>query len=663
MCAPTAAASPAVSSRIGTVCETCETTLWSSPMTSPTPAAPGPTPPRRPWRVIYYLLAAFNILIVCGSLYLNYRVTDLYVHAVASNQDWGQLMADYLALERLASDANAAGNDVFETRDPARESKRMRSAHAAFDERMAALRKDLADSAPPASVPSLREGLAEIERTMGGMVAEAEQVFAALSRQDEAATRHMAAMDRWYAELLAAFREQRARFGLARAPRPVRAPESPSEAKLPRWQRFERQTSLAASMQRWEWVTGGLIGLMVAGAVVYGRRLAQQMDEDGRERARYIAALSEARETLEQRVLERTEALRRSEAELRGAASEWQQTFEAIESPVLLVDLDGRLVRANRAASVRTGPSDEALAGRLLTAIGGGEPWRCAAGLVARVAESRQSAAAQVHDPASGGTWDVAANLVSHLGQGERAIVVARDITRMVELQERVGREERMTAMGSLVAGVAHEVRNPLFGISGTLETLSARLGPNATFDKYFAMLKRDVARLRSLMQDLLDYGKPARLALAPTDLEAVVAEAIRACEPLAEGRRVAVEIPDGLPAVSMDRPRMVQVFENLIRNALQHSPPGGRVIVGAETKDPQAVCCSVRDFGPGFPGEDLPRLFEPFFTKREGGTGLGLSIAQRIVEEHGGFIVAENHREGGAAVRLTLRLAGAKDA
>jgi signal transduction histidine kinase len=211
--------------------------------------------------------------------------------------------------------------------------------------------------------------------------------------------------------------------------------------------------------------------------------------------------------------------------------------------------------------------------------------------------------------------------------------------------------------MGSLVAGVAHEVRNPLFGISGTLETLSVRLGPNGAYDKYFAMLKHDVGRLRTLMQDLLDYGRPARLALAPTAVADVVAEAARACEPLAEGLRVEVRIADGLPPVRVDRPRMVQVFENLIRNALQHSPAGGRVVVEAGREESAAVWCSVRDFGPGFRAEDQPRLFEPFFTKREGGTGLGLSIAQRIVEQHGGSIVAENHPEGGAVVKLTLGL------
>lgn len=508
-------------------------------MSATAPDVPEPTPPRLPWHVIYYLLAGFDILTVCGSLYLNYRVTDLYVQAVASNQEWGQLMADHTALERLAAEVNAAGNDVFESQDAATESKRMRSAQAAFSERMQALRKDLEVSAPPAHVPALLEGLGEIDGAMRRMVGEAEEVFGRFARNErDAAARHMAAMDRRYAELLTALRDERTRFGLARAPRPVRAPEPEAGTpglKLPRWERFERQTSLAASMQRWEWVIAGLIVLMVTGAVVYGRRLAGQMERDAQERARYTRELSEARATLEQRVLERTEDLRRSQEQLR--------------------------------------------------------------------------------------------------------------------------REERMAAMGSLVAGVAHEVRNPLFGISGTLETLGARLGPNEAFDRYFVVLKRDVGRLRALMQDLLDYGRPARLDLAPTTLDAVIGEAVRACGSPAGGAQVEARIADGLPAVSLDRQRLVQVLENLIRNALQHSPAGGRVEIEAGRHAPHAVWCSVRDFGPGFKQEDLPRLFEPFFTKREGGTGLGLSIAQRIVEQHGGTIAAENHPQGGAVVRLTLPL------
>ena len=213
-----------------------------------------------------------------------------------------------------------------------------------------------------------------------------------------------------------------------------------------------------------------------------------------------------------------------------------------------------------------------------------------------------------------------------------------------------------MSAMGSLVAGVAHEARNPLFGISANLDALEARSGP-ASKDETVVHMRQALNRLSGLMQQLLDYGKPPAPQFAEGTLTEVMAEAIDACRPLAE--RVQVRIENGLrttlPALSMDRQRLVQLFENLAENALQHSPKGEAVVVEAAVivHDGRTwIECRVTDRGPGFPGEDLRKVFEPFFTRRRGGTGLGLSIVQRIVQEHGGHIEARN-REGGGAMMI----------
>jgi signal transduction histidine kinase len=110
---------------------------------------------------------------------------------------------------------------------------------------------------------------------------------------------------------------------------------------------------------------------------------------------------------------------------------------------------------------------------------------------------------------------------------------------------------------------------------------------------------------------------------------------------------------------VLADRARITQVLQNLIENAVHFSPSGGRVEVtlgAAEGEGGRLVECSVRDSGPGFDPADLPRLFEPFFTRRRGGTGLGLSIVKRIVYDHGGDVAAENHPSGGAVVKFRLR-------
>jgi len=114
-----------------------------------------------------------------------------------------------------------------------------------------------------------------------------------------------------------------------------------------------------------------------------------------------------------------------------------------------------------------------------------------------------------------------------------------------------------------------------------------------------------------------------------------------------------------GAPRVLADRARVSQVLQNLIENGVHFSPAGGRVEVSLAMADGSAerfVECSVKDSGPGFDPADLPRLFEPFFTRRRGGTGLGLSIVKRIVYDHGGEVSAENHVQGGAVVKVRLR-------
>jgi signal transduction histidine kinase len=139
-----------------------------------------------------------------------------------------------------------------------------------------------------------------------------------------------------------------------------------------------------------------------------------------------------------------------------------------------------------------------------------------------------------------------------------------------------------------------------------------------------------------------------------------VVAAALAACAALQQRTSVAIEsrLDPGLPPLCMDERRLVQVLQNLLQNALQHSPVRGRVRLEARavcSASGPAIECSIDDEGPGVPERDLARLFEPFFTRRTGGTGLGLSIVQRIVSDHGGTVAAANRPEGGA--RFTVRL------
>ena len=237
---------------------------------------------------------------------------------------------------------------------------------------------------------------------------------------------------------------------------------------------------------------------------------------------------------------------------------------------------------------------------------------------------------------------------------------IARDISQRIEAEQQLRRSHTMAALGSLVAGVAHEVRNPLFGISSTLDAFEARFNDRHDHRPYVQVLREQLDRLTHLMNDLLEYAKPTRLELHDGRLEHVVAYATSACAPLAQLTAVTIEsrlAPD-LPPIRMDEKRLGQVLRNLIENALQHCPAGGRIRIDAgpvRLHGAAWVHCSVEDDGPGFDHQDLPHLFEPFFTRRHGGTGLGLSIVHRIVTDHGGSISAENRDKGGATITLSL--------
>jgi signal transduction histidine kinase len=198
-------------------------------------------------------------------------------------------------------------------------------------------------------------------------------------------------------------------------------------------------------------------------------------------------------------------------------------------------------------------------------------------------------------------------------------------------------------------------VRNPLFGMGITLDALEAAVPDPEPLRELLAAIRGWLDRLNRLMENLLDYGKPWSADLQAGSVGGAIEEAVNGCRPIADAARISLRAQGTLlSSILMDENRLTRAFENLITNAIQHSPPGGSVIVDSK-EDDGFVVCSVRDHGSGFADADLPRIFQPFYTKRRGGTGLGLSIVQRIVDEHGGMVRAENAAGGGAVVTIKL--------
>lgn len=362
---------------------------------------------------------------------------------------------------------------------------------------------------------------------------------------------------------------------------------------------------------------------------------------------------------------ERIEAERqRLTSMIKKSAGEWQMTFDAIESPVFILDVEDRIVRVNRAAKMLMNGNERTMIGEKIDSLDSGPIWRAVIDLVASIRKTRVSSASQARDELSKCTWDLAASMADDPeGDQERVILVIREITQIVELQASLHHSKTMSMLGSLVSGVAHEVRNPLFGISSTLDAFEAHYGGTEEHKPYTTVLHGEVDRLNRLMKGLLEYGRPNNSRLEPGSIKDVLTEAIAACGPAAKqaGAAIIDQCNPLLPLIWMNHTRLLQVFLNLLENAVQHTSAGDAVRIEADAArrdDREWVVCTIKDSGPGFDPKDMPRLFEPFFTRRRGGTGLGLSIVQKIVEEHSGGLTLENRPEGGACVSVRFPVA-----
>lgn len=234
----------------------------------------------------------------------------------------------------------------------------------------------------------------------------------------------------------------------------------------------------------------------------------------------------------------------------------------------------------------------------------------------------------------------------------------ARERARLEELQVNLAESRRMADLGRMAAGIAHEIRTPLGSIQGAAEIMAEDYPPGHPRRPFWDILMQESGRLGHAVQDFLDLGRPLSLEPQFADAQHAVDECFRALRSLAEQRGVALSstIPADLQ-FHADPQRLYQALTNLVRNAIQVSPQGGRITVAASPLEGAGVLVTVDDEGPGLPEGEAERLFDPFYSRRKDGTGLGLALVRTIAQSHGGWVRAESLSSQGS--RFTLCLPG----
>jgi len=229
--------------------------------------------------------------------------------------------------------------------------------------------------------------------------------------------------------------------------------------------------------------------------------------------------------------------------------------------------------------------------------------------------------------------------------------------------QERMARADRFAAVGEVATGLAHEIKNPLAGLSGALELLAEDLASHPRHAEVVGEMRHQVQRLTNTMESLLSFARPPKARLRATDVNGTLEKVLFLVRQQCRGTQVEVEarLAPGLPEVLADPSQLEQVFLNLCINAVQAMSGGpGLVRVGTRLGEAGLVVVEVSDSGPGIPPDLREQLFKPFFTTKREGNGLGLAISARIVAEHGGHIGYRCPPEGGTIFAVTLQEAQA---
>jgi len=352
----------------------------------------------------------------------------------------------------------------------------------------------------------------------------------------------------------------------------------------------------------------------------------------------------------------------------------WEQIIANLEDGVVVLNPDGQIVIFNEAAEMLTEISESRALELTSDQLFKREPWIIE--LVAKTSPPRKESARSEGDLLT--RWgqkipiSVAASpLHDREHQFLGTVLLLRDIKHRKELEEDLKRADRLVLMGTLAAGLAHEIRNPLGGIKGAAQLLRRSVDEQSALRQYTDIMVREVDRVTRLIESLLNLSRPPELSLAPVNIHEILEDALLLESQTVGGGSVQIKknFDPSLPPVRADRSQLMQVFLNLVKNAFQAMERGGVLTVatrletdfhirGKGTRRNRFIWVDIADQGSGIKESDLAHIFSPFFTTKNSGTGLGLATCYQIIKEHGGLIRVESTEGKGTTFKVSLVVA-----
>lgn len=341
-----------------------------------------------------------------------------------------------------------------------------------------------------------------------------------------------------------------------------------------------------------------------------------------------------------------------------------ERIVESIRSGVITTDLQGSIYTFNAAAEEITGYRAEDVRGKDASILFGD--------MTQRISDSMRAAASGRTSPRFEADCLAPDGLVLRLGfsifplfaeSGETSgmVITFQDLTDVRAMEETSRRQDRLAAVGRLAASIAHEIRNPLAAMRGSIQMLRGEMDGNSEHAQLMEIILRESDRLNNIVADYLNYARPRPAQLKEVDVCAMIREAFTLLRHSSElGDRHVLE--DELPAQSVfakgDPEQLKQVCWNIARNALQGMPDGGTFRISVMSPEPDRLRISFSDTGRGMTPEQVERLFEPF-TSTTGGTGLGLSIVYQIIRDHNGTINVRSRQGVGTTITVELPAEG----